>query len=93
MTEEWLRVLLSYVATDGLPPHVATPADDSLGGSQRRSGGADIEVENRLIVIVYLLSLARVVVNDVSNLLLLAIDLARDVPVVSVKGRLGPMED
>lgn len=74
------------VAADGLPPGIGTPANDTLGGTQGCSGRTHIEEEDRVTVGI---GLARVIVDDVSNLLPLAVDLSRNVPVVSVKWRLG----
>lgn len=84
--EPRLRVLLMPVAANGFPPSIGTPADDTLGCAQRSSGRAHIKEEHGLAVGV---GLTRVVVNDISNLLLLAVDISCDVPVVSVKWRLG----
>jgi len=85
-TEPRLGILLVPVAADGLPPSIGTPANDTLGGTQGRSGRTHIEEEDRVTVGI---GLARVIVDDVSNLLPLAVDLSRNVPVVPVKGRLG----
>lgn len=85
-TEPRLGILLVPVAADGLPPGIGTPANDALGGTQGRGGRTHIEEEDRVTVGI---GLARVIVDDVSNLLPLAVDLSRNVPVVSVKWRLG----
>lgn len=86
MAEERLRALFSHITADGLPPHVTAPSDDSLGGALRSSGGANVKVEDGLSAG---LGLAGVVVDDISDLFLLAVDVTGDVPVVSIKGRLG----
>lgn len=52
----------------------------------RSSGGANVKVEDGLSAG---LGLAGVVVDDISDLFLLAVDVTGDVPVVSIKGRLG----
>jgi hypothetical protein len=81
-----LWILLPFVTPDGLPPHVATPTDDAFRGSQGRSCRPDVEVEDGLTCG---LRLAGVVVDYVSDLFPLAVDLTRDIPVVPIKGRLG----
>lgn len=72
-TEQWRGILLSPVASASLPPHVASPPDDSLRSTLGGHGWSDIEVEDgvslRLVV-------SLVVVDDISNFLLLAIDLS-----------------
>jgi hypothetical protein len=85
-TEPRLGILLVPVAADSLPPGIGTPANDTLGGTQGRGGRTHIEEEDRVTVGI---GLARVIVDDVSNLLPLAVDLSCNVPVMSVKGRFG----
>lgn len=85
-TEERWGFLLALVASDGLPPYVAAPADDSLGRALHCCGRPHIEVEDGLACG---LRLARVVVDDVSDLLRLSIDVSGDEPVVAIKRRLG----
>jgi hypothetical protein len=84
--EPRLRILLVPVAANGLPPSIGTPANNTLGCAQRSSSGTHVEEENRLAVS---LRFTRVVVDDVSNLLPLSVDLSSDVPVVSVERGLG----
>jgi hypothetical protein len=83
--EPRLRVLLMPVAANGLPPSIGTPANDAFGRTQRSGSRTYIQEENRLTIGI---RLARVVVDDISNLLPLAVDLSCDVPVMSVKWRL-----
>ncbi len=73
MAEEGLRVLLSLVASDGLPPHIAPPSNDALRGTERRRRRSDIEVEDRLT---RWLRLPGIVVDNVANLPSLAIHVA-----------------
>jgi hypothetical protein len=84
--EPRLGILLVPVAANGLPPGISTPANDTLGGTQGCSGRTHIEEEDRVAVGI---GLARIIVDDISDLLPLAIDFSRNVPIVSVKGRLG----
>lgn len=72
MAEEWLRILFSHVTANGLPPHIAAPSDNAFGGTLRSGRRANIEEEDGLVVI--LVVLTRVVVDDIANLLLLAVD-------------------
>jgi hypothetical protein len=74
------------VATDGLPPGIGTPTDNALSRAQRSSSRTNIKEEDRLAISI---RLTRVVVDNVSNLLPLAVDLACDIPVMSIKRRLG----
>lgn len=73
MTKEWLRVLLSLVSSDGLPPDVCTPSNNAFSAASWRSCRSDVEVEDRLTCG---FRLAGVVVDDVSNLLFLAVDVS-----------------
>lgn len=82
VAKEGLRILFPLVTPYRLPPHVGAPADDALGSAQRRGRGPDIEVEDGLSG---RFRLAGVVVDDVADLLLLAVDVAGDVPVVTIK--------
>lgn len=74
------------VTANGLPPGIGAPANNALGRAQRSSSGTHVEEENRLAVS---LRLARVIVDDISNLLPLPVDLSCNVPVVSVERGLG----
>lgn len=80
---------LAHLAPRRAPPHVAPPPDEALGGADGRHGGPDVEVEDGLAGD---LGLARVVVDDVADLLGLAVDVAGDEPVVAVKGGLRTVE-
>lgn len=84
--EPRLGVLLPPVAADGLPPHIRAPSDNALGCALRSHGGADIQVEDGLACD---LGLTRVVVDNISDLLLLAVDISGNIPIVSVERRLG----
>lgn len=84
VAEEWLRILLSLVSSDSFPPDVRTPSDNTFSAASRCSCRSDIEVEDWFTC---RLRLTRVVVNHITNLLFLAVDVSRNVPVVSVKGR------
>lgn len=84
VSEEGLRVLLSLVASDSLPPDVCTPSDNALGGASWSGGRSDVEVEDRFTS---WLRFTGVVVDDISDLLSLAVDISGDVPVVAVKWR------
>lgn len=87
--EPCLRFLLPSVTANRLPPYISTPSDESLRGTQGRKGWSNIEEENGLSGGI---GLARIVIDNVSDLLLLAVDVSRDVPVVSVERRLGSMK-
>lgn len=76
---------LAHLAPRRAPPHVAPPPDEALGGADGRHGGPDVEVEDGLAGE---LGLARVVVDDVADLLGLAVDVAGDEPVVAIEGGL-----
>lgn len=84
--EEWSRVLLPRIAPRCLPPHVATPSNDSLGGAERRGCWPDVQIEDGLAGG---LGLSRVVVDDITYLFLLAVVVSRYVPIMAVKGGLG----
>lgn len=73
MTEEGLRILLSLVAPDGFPPHICAPSNNALGRASRSSGRPDVKVEDRFTSG---LRFAGVIVDDVADLLFLAIDLS-----------------
>lgn len=88
MTEEWLRVLFVSVATNRLPPDVGTPSNESLSSGGGSNGGSDVEVEDGLAIG---LRVSRVVVDDVSDLLLLTVDISSDIPIVSVKRGFGAL--
>lgn len=81
--------LLTRLAALCSPPYIATPAHQPLGGARRCQSWADIEVEDGFTS---RLGLPGVVVDDVADLLLLAVDVARDVPVVTIKGWFGPVK-
>lgn len=76
-------LLLSSVAADGLPPGISPPSDGSLCCAGGSDGWSHIEVEDWFAGG---LRLAGVIVNDVPDFLLLAVDVSGDVPVVSVEG-------
>lgn len=78
--------LFPDVASRGLPPYVASPSDRALDGGRGRHGRPHIEIENGLAV---LLS-ARVVIDDIPDLFLLPVDVARNKPIVTVERRLRP---
>lgn len=82
VAKERLRVLLSLVTANSLPPHICAPSDDSLGASQRRGRRTDIQVEDGLTGG---LRLSRVVVDDVSDLLLFTVDISGDEPVMAIE--------
>lgn len=82
MTEEWLRVLFVSVATNRLPPDVGTPSNESLSSGSRSNGWSDVEIEDGLAIG---LRVSRVVVDDVSDLLLLTVDISSDIPIVAIK--------
>lgn len=82
VTEEWLRVLFVSVATNRLPPDVGTPSNESLSSGSRSNGWSDVEIEDGLAIG---LRVSRVVVDDVSDLLLLTVDISSDIPIVAIK--------
>ena len=73
MAEERRRVLLTLISPNGLPPDIATPSNNAFSRSLRSSCGSNIKVEDgfacRLVI-------ARVVVDDVSDLSALAVYVA-----------------
>jgi hypothetical protein len=70
MTEERRRVLFTLVSANSLPPDIAAPSDNAFSSSLRSSCGSNIEVEDGFAC---RLVFARVVVDDVSNFLALAV--------------------
>lgn len=79
-------LLLAHLGARSPPPHIASPSNEPLRSTEGCDGGSDVEVEDGFAGG---FGLARVVVDDVSDFLFDAADLAGDEPVVSVKGRLG----
>jgi hypothetical protein len=71
------------------PPYIATPAHQPLGSSRRCHSRAHIEVEDGFAS---RLGLPGVVVDNVADLLLFAVDVARDVPIMTIKGWFGPIK-
>lgn len=71
VAKEGLWVLFPLVTSDGLPPGICAPTDDSLCASERRGGRPNIQVEDGFSCG---LGLSRVVVDDISNLFLFAVD-------------------
>ena len=61
------------VATDGLPPCISAPSDESFSGAIGSNGGSNIEIEYGLACG---LRLSGVVVDYISDFLLLAVDLS-----------------
>lgn len=80
---------LSGVAARGSPPYIRAPSDQTFGGAAERSCRTHIEIEDRLAG---WLRWSLVVVDDVADLGLLAIDGAGDEPVVTVERRLSAVE-
>lgn len=78
--------LFPDVTSRGLPPYVASPSDGALDGGCGRHGRPHIEVENGLAVLLP----ARVVVDDIPDLFLLPVDVARNEPIVTIERRLRP---
>lgn len=85
VAEEWLGILFPLVSSNCLPPDICGPTDDSFSSTSGRGGRTDVEIEHGLAAG---FGLARIVVNDVANLLLLTVDMPGDVPIVSVKRHL-----
>jgi len=81
-SEPRLRALLMLIASNSLPPGICAPANNTLSRTQRSSGRTHIKEEDWLAVGI---RLARVVINNISDLLPLAVDFSCNVPVVSVK--------
>lgn len=79
-------LLLADITPGSLPPYVGSPSKHSLDSLCRGHCWADVEIEDGLAV---LIRLSRIVVDNIANLFLLAIDVARNVPVVAIKGELG----
>lgn len=81
-------LLLPGLKASGTPPDVAAPSDEALRRAGRGGSRAHVEVEDGLAG-----GLRRtgVVVDDVADLLLLAVDVSLDVPVVAIKRRLSPI--
>lgn len=84
--EERLGILLSLVTTDCLPPHVCAPSDNTLSRALRCCCRSNVQHKGGLSIS---LGLARIVVNDIADLLALSIDLSGDVPVVAIERWLG----
>jgi hypothetical protein len=73
VAKERLRILLSPVAPNGFPPDVCTPSNNSFGGASWSGSRSDIEIKDRFTSG---FRLPGVVIDDVSDLLFLAIDLS-----------------
>lgn len=79
-------VALPRLAAGRSPPNIAAPAHQPLSGAGGRDGGANVEIEDGLAGG---LGRAGIVVDDIADLPMLAVDGAGDEPVVAVEGRLG----
>lgn len=86
MAEERLRILLSLVASNCLPPHVSGPSDDSFCRALGSGSRSNIEVEDWFA---RGLRFAGVVIDNVADFCSFAVDVAGDIPVVSIKRWLG----
>lgn len=84
MAKERLWVLFSLVTSDGLPPRICAPSDDSLCASERRGGRPNIQIEDGLSS---WLGLSRVVIDNISNLFLFAVHVSGDEPVMAIEGK------
>lgn len=69
-----------------LPPDIAAPSHHSLNSASRSEGGPDVEEEDGLAGRLWRTA---VVVDNVAHLLLFAVYVSGDVPVVAVEGGLG----
>lgn len=86
MAKEGLRILLSLVTSNCLPPHVSGPPNDSFCRALGSGSRSNVEVEDWFT---RGLRLAGVVVDDVPDFCSFTVDVAGDIPIVSVKRRLG----
>lgn len=81
-----LALLLANAASRGSPPDITAPAKQALRRSRWCHRGSNIEEEHGLTSG---FGRGRVEIDHISNLLFLAVDVARDEPVVAIKGRFG----
>lgn len=87
MTEKWLRVLLALITANSLPPNICAPSDDTFSSTLRSGSRTHVKEEDGLTIF---FRLARVVIDHVTDFLSLAVDVARDVPIVSVEWGFSP---
>jgi hypothetical protein len=85
-SEPRLRVLLMPIASNGLPPGICAPANNTLSRTQRSSGWTHVKEEDWFAMGI---RLAGVVINNISDLLPLTVDFSCNVPVMSVERWLG----
>lgn len=79
-------VLLPHIPSLCPPPDISPPTHSSLNSSGWGECGTNIEVEHGFTS---RLGLSGVVIDDIADLLLLAVDVAGHIPVVSIERWLG----